>query len=133
MSDSVVVAYNFDEADSYQNSTAVERPASSMAEAALATSIPVFSTESPTGDEGDYSIFFAGDDTISYDDNGDYLLEIVDEPFTFEVWLKFNTEDQVAARPIFLAYGLGGAGGYSFSFRPAGARSESVADSRDRR
>src|SRR5690606_30913435 len=78
LSDSVVVAYNFDEADSpYQNSTAVERPASSMAEAALATSIPVFSTESPTGDEGDYSIFFAGDDTISYDDNGDYLLEIV--------------------------------------------------------
>ncbi|MGI6455362.1 MAG: LamG-like jellyroll fold domain-containing protein [bacterium] len=116
--DSTVVAYDFNETGQpFQNSTSTPRPASSL----LDLTIPQFSSDTPAGEEGDYSLYFDGNDRAIYDDNVNYLLDFLDEPFTFEVWVKFRSEEQIAnsGRPVLLAYGVGGQGGYSFSFRPA--------------
>lgn len=124
---STVVAYNFDETQfPFQNSTAASRPATSLA----ASTIPAFSTDTPAGQAGDFSLSFDGNDRVYYDDNVNFLLDFIDEPFTFQSWVKFDSTKQIAGRPIMFAYGLGGAGGYSFSFRPApAAKAASVADS----
>lgn len=122
------VAYNFNETGApFQNSTAASRPAIGLGPAL----VPTFSSDTPTGDAGDFSLQFDGDDRVRYDDNGIFLLDIIAEPFTFESWVKFNSAEQIAARPIMFAYGVGGQGGYSFSLRPAalGADPESVSDS----
>ncbi|MGC9327654.1 MAG: LamG domain-containing protein, partial [Candidatus Hinthialibacter sp.] len=118
--DSTIVAYGFDEgAAPYQSSTNVDRPAISMNQELLENSYPTFSEDDPKGEEGDFSMSFDGNDRIMYDDNQTFFFDFIDEPFTFEVWTKFKAEDQIAGRPIFFAYGVGGQGGYSFSFRPA--------------
>ncbi|MBD3267267.1 hypothetical protein GF373_11420, partial [bacterium] len=127
--DTTLVAYDFDETEwPYANSTDADRPATSINQRELENSYPEFSPLSPTGEEGDFSMQFDGNDRITYDDNETFFFDIIDEPFTFETWLKFNSEDQIAGRPVFLAYGRGGQGGYSFSFRPAPEQAETVED-----
>lgn len=128
--ESTAVAYNFDEPElPYSNSTDAIRPAFSMAQEFQENSFPEFSVQAPTGEDGDFSVSFDGTDRIVYDDNEDLDLDIFDEPFTFQLWLKFNSQEQVAGRPVVLSYGIGGQGGYSFSFRPSGTPPESVEDS----
>lgn len=118
--ENVVVAYNFDEeTHPYQNSTSVARPAISMGQELYDNSKPQFSPDSPTGEADDYSLSFDGNDRVIYDDNQNRFFDFINEPATFEVWMKFVASAQVATRPIFFAYGQGGAGGYSFSIRPA--------------
>ena len=111
--DKTVVAYNFDETTPpYKNSTTLDRPA---------VKIPTvsFTSDNPKGAANDYSLAFSGSGLASYDDNTNLFFDFLDEPFTFQVWMKFRPEEQISERPIFFAYGVGGQGGYSFSFRPA--------------
>ncbi|MGC9327094.1 MAG: LamG-like jellyroll fold domain-containing protein [Candidatus Hinthialibacter sp.] len=120
LAETAVVAYDFDEGEEpFENSAGASRPAVSMGRILHENSIPSFSADSPTGEADDYSLSFDGDDRAVYDDNETYFFDIIDEPFTFELWTKFRAEEQIAGRPIFFAYGVGGQGGYSFSFRPA--------------
>ncbi|MBN2327979.1 MAG: LamG domain-containing protein [Candidatus Omnitrophica bacterium] len=120
ITETTLAAYNFDEGEEpFESSAGVSRPAVSMGQILYENSIPTFSPDSPTGEAGDYSMSFDGDDRVVYDDNETYFFDVIDEPFTFEVWMKFRQEEQIASRPVFFAYGQGGVGGYSFSFRPA--------------
>ena len=111
--DKTVVAYNFDEtAAPFASSTKLIRPA-------LKSPMIAFSPDNPKGAQNDYSLSFTGSGIASYDDNENLFFDFVNEPFTFQTWMKFRPEEQIAERPIFFAYGVGGQGGYSFSFRPA--------------
>jgi hypothetical protein len=75
-----------------------------------------FSPESPTGEANDFSLYFDGNDRVTFVDEMD-IMQFVDEDFTFEVWIKFNAAEQLVPRPVLFAYGIGGQNGYSFSFR----------------
>lgn len=117
--DSTLVAYNFDEtASPYASNSANAIPAVAMNPNAKDVA-PEFSADTPTGQANDYAMYFDGNDRIMYDDNGTYFFDFIEESFTFQVWLKFNALEQTQARPVFFAYGAGGQGGYSFSFRPS--------------
>lgn len=115
-----LIAFNFDESALPAKSTVngVERVGSSAAEHATVSTAPTFSPLSPTGKTDDYSLHFDGGDRVIFTDTKD-ILQFIDEDFTFEVWMKFSAEEQVSTRPIIFAYGVGGANGYSFSFRNA--------------
>lgn len=119
-SDKTVVAYNFDEAVApYKNSTVLDRPAVLINPAVNKSNAPAFTLDTPAGKEGDYSLSFDGNDRVTYDDRENFFFDFVNEPFTFQVWMKFKADKQTADRPVFFSYGHAGEGGYSFSFRPA--------------
>ncbi len=114
---STVAAYNFDGGEiPYENSTDAELPATATVEYRAVATRPEFSEEDPADEEGDYSLYFDGNDRVTFVDEMD-IMQFVDESFSFEAWVKFNAEDQVSDRPVLFAYGIGGANGYSFSFR----------------
>lgn len=114
---STVVAYSFNESGTpYANSTTAVRPANAMAILRNEITAPKFSQDDPKGGANDYSLYFDGTDRVTFVDTQD-IMQFDYEDFTFEGWLKFNSEEQIVTRPILLAYGIGGQNGYSFSFR----------------
>ncbi len=124
-----VAAYSFDEnAMPYQNSAATDLPAVSLTASTAEESYAQFTADSPTGDEGDFSLNFDGNDRVIFTDEED-IMQFIDEDFTFEAWMKFNAVDQVVSRAVLFAYGIGGQNGYSLSFRIGGEFPAGVADS----
>ncbi|MFB3786068.1 MAG: LamG-like jellyroll fold domain-containing protein [bacterium] len=123
-----VVAYDFNEAQlPFANGTAAVRPAVSTAELNASTTRPAFVLDSPKGTAGDYSLYFDGNDRVIFVDDKD-ILQFIDESVTFETWLKIDGT-QPSNRAILFAYGVGGANGYSFSFRDNGAKPAADPDS----
>lgn len=115
--ENTLAAYNFDADDfPFENlagTSVTSAEATALAEAEGTQ--PEFTEDTPTGDEGDYSLFFeAGDVTEFVDQNLD--LQFIDEDFTLETWVKFDLDDQVSGRPVVISSGIGGQSGYSFSF-----------------
>jgi len=74
---------------------------------------PEFAEDSPTGEAGDFSLQFDGNDLVTVVDP-DGALQIENVPYTLEAYIKFEGvpgEDQ--GKSIIYAYGL--PGGYAFS------------------
>lgn len=79
----------------------------------VAQSMPEWSQDSPTGLEGDYSLYFNGQGArISVPDpNLDF--QFWGEEFTLEAYVKYD--ELPNTRAIIFSYGVPGQGGYSFS------------------
>ncbi len=118
--DSTIVSYNFDrDGIPYENEMEAELPASDLEEYISESTRPEFSSDTPTGEEDDYSLYFDGSDRVIFTDEQD-IMQFVNEDFSFEAWVKFDAEEQTSERPVLFAYGIGGQNGYSLSFRAAG-------------
>lgn len=109
---STLVAYDFNEtAMPFQSAVASPRPTMTSEEYFSTTTAPVFSTDSPTGGAGDYSMEFPrpgcrvivpDPDTAIMLDNGD---------FTIQAWVKFGAQSGRAV--LFFSNGPGGAVSFS--------------------
>ena len=103
-----LVSYNFNESQPpYQNATTASRPTFNSAEYFSAQKRPAFSTDTPTGGQGDYSLQFTATSSIHVDDpNAVVTLDTGD--FTFQAWVKPGIQPGTRA-VLFLNNGLGGA------------------------
>ena len=110
---STVVAYNFnDTALPCQSAVSPARPAISSEDYFSAVSRPSFSTDTPSGASGDYSLnFTAGTYVLVPDANNVIALDAANPNFTLEAWLKFGALPQ----PRSVLFGYNGPGG-AFSF-----------------
>lgn len=82
----------------------------------VANSFPEWSTDSPTGTDGDNSLFFNGIGSRVIVDDPEALFQLdLDLIFTLEAYVKYDELPQ--NRSIIFAYGVPGTGGYSFSVR----------------
>lgn len=107
-----LVAYNFNEATMpYQSSASTARPTVTSEAFNASNSGPVFSTDSPSGKAGDFSMEFAsaGRRVIVPDTNTAIRLENGD--FTIQAWVKFGP--QTARSVLFFNNGPGGAVSFS--------------------
>jgi hypothetical protein len=109
-----VVAYNFNEsAAPFQNAAAAVRPVISSETHLANRTRPVFSSDTPGGRAGDYSLSFTnGAYVAAPDNNGVINLDSANPNFTAEAWVKFGTLPQ--ARSVLLGYN-GPGGAFSFS------------------
>ncbi|MEK7678206.1 MAG: LamG domain-containing protein [Verrucomicrobiota bacterium] len=83
---STVVAYNFNEAaPPFANAATTVRPAVSSEE--FLGGNTTFSTDTPSGQNGDFALLFDGGDRVTIDDpNG--LLQIESQDLTIQAWIK---------------------------------------------
>lgn len=111
---STLVAYPFNEsAAPFKNAVSPVRDAISYNDYLSAVSKPKFSTDTPSGQPGDFSMEFAtGQRIVVPDPNVALSLDQTDSSFTLEAWVKFNT---ASARSVFF-----------FNNTPGGALSFSV-------
>ncbi len=110
--DSTVIFYDFNQELPVTNVISGDMEASSMLQEDAENSAPEFSEDAPTGEEGDFSVFFAGEGQRIIVPDPDGLLQMdINQDFTIEAYLKFDELPQ--GRSIILSYGL--PGGYSFS------------------
>ena len=110
--DSTLVAYDFNEtAPPFQSSKTPARPALTSEAYFTATTAPAFSTDSPTGGAGDFSMDFtsAGRRVVVPDPNLAINLDPGD--FTIQAWVKFGS--QASRAVLFFNNGPGGAVSFS--------------------
>lgn len=102
-----LVAYNFNEAaPPFQSAGTTARPAKPH-------TWPSWTTDSPSGQTGDYALNFAARQQVTVDDAGTKLqLDPADPSFTLQAWVKFNGNP--ATRQVFF-YSNGPGGAISFS------------------
>ncbi len=110
-----VIAYDFNGGLPAQNQGSFTlQPTAQILESQYANSRPEFRTDTPTGQAGDYSLYFNGVGARVYVPDPDFKIALdVTWNFTLEAYIKFD--DLPGARSMILAYGVPGAGGYSFS------------------
>ena len=107
-----LVAYSFNEAAMpYQNATATVRPTITSEEYNTTTTGPAFSSDTPSGRAGDFSMEFAsaGRRVIVPDPNTAIRLDNGD--FTIQAWVK--PDPQTARAVVFFNNGPGGAVSFS--------------------
>lgn len=110
--ESTLVDYEFNEtAPPFQNAKAPVRPAITSEEYFASTTAPVFSSDSPTGGSGDYSMDFptAGRRVVVSDPN--LALNLDPGDFTVQAWVKFGSQSSRAV--LFFNSGPGGAISFS--------------------
>lgn len=110
--ETTLVAYDFNETEPpFQNATATVRPAITSEAYSAAGSVPAFSSDSPTGAAGDYSMEFsvAGQRVVVPDPDQAIRLDTGD--FTIQAWAKFGP--QAARAVLFFNNGPGGAVSFS--------------------
>lgn len=110
--DSTLVAYDFNEtAMPFQSAKAPARPTMTSEQYGATTTAPRFSTDTPTGGAGDYSMEFAspGQRVIVPDPNTAIRLDNGD--FTIQTWIKFGP--QAARAVLFFNSGPGAAVSFS--------------------
>ncbi len=114
-----IVSYDFSESEAPFASAGTEpAPATPAIEVFSAENAPEFAADSPTGLEGDSSVFFDGNDRIIVPDpNGLFQLGDPNDPeaptnFTVQAWVKFS--DQPGGRSVLFFSNLPG-GAISFS------------------
>lgn len=110
--DSTLVAYDFNEtAPPFQSAKTPARPAIPSEDYFAATTAPTFSTDSPTGGAGDFSMEFAsaGRRVVVPDPNLAINLDPGD--FTVQAWVKFGSQSGRAV--FFFSNGPGGAISFS--------------------
>jgi len=115
---STLVAYNFNETEMpFQNAKAPARPTITSEQYNATLTTPAFSTDTPTGGAGDYSIEFsvAGQRIVVPDPTtaiqfGDENPDIASD-FTIQAWVKFGSQ---AARAVLIMNNCPG-GAVSFS------------------
>ncbi len=110
-----VIAYDFNDGLPAQNKGSFTMQATTQIVAAqYANAMPEFRTDTPTGQAGDYSLFFNGLGARVEVPDPDFKIALdVTGNFTLEAYIKFD--DLPGERSMILAYGVPGAGGYSFS------------------
>jgi len=107
-----VVHLDFDELPSSNTTGDYSFTLESELENTVDASIPEFSTDTPSGDENDYSIFFNGEGSRIVVPDPDGLLQMdISQDFTLQAYVKF--EETPGARAMIISYGL--PGGYSIS------------------
>jgi hypothetical protein len=112
---STVIDFNFNDGLPASNhGSATTTPTAGIQESSYQNSLPEFSSDSPTGQAGDYSLYFNGlNARVVVEDTEDQLQLDLNLNFTVEAYVKYD--DLPVARSILLSYGVPGAGGYSFS------------------
>ena len=111
---STLVAYNFNEsAPPFQSAAGVSRPAISSNDYLQQTESPTFTTDTPSGQPGDYALNFAsGQSAYLPDPNNVLALVPTASSFTIQSWVKFGA--QPGPRSV-LFYHDGPGGAFSFS------------------
>jgi len=110
--DSTLVAYDFNETEPpFQSAKTPARPAITSEEYFTTSSTPAFSTDSPTGAAGDFSMEFATAGRRVVVPDPDMVINLDPGDFTVQAWVKFGAQ---GARAV-LFYNNGPGGAISFS------------------
>ncbi|MBZ0255798.1 LamG domain-containing protein [bacterium] len=110
--ESTIVSYEFNEFP-LTNDAPEDLTLVAQEQLILESSYPEW-VEGPTGQDGDYALYFNGENSrVVIPDTEDYFQLDLDLLFSLEAYVKY--EDQPNSRAIIFSYGVPGVGGYSFS------------------
>lgn len=109
---STLLSYEFNELP-MANDAAEDLTLTPQEQTILESSFPEW-VAGPTGEPGDFALYFNGENArVSVQDPDDALQLDLDLLFTLEAYVKYN--DLPQGRSIIFSYGIPGTGGYSFS------------------
>lgn len=113
---STLVAFNFNEsAAPFASSGTVTRLAKPSNPYVITPLMPVFSTDTPSGKSGDYSLsFISGNKLLVQDPNMVFALDADDPSFTIQAWIKPGTQPVGNSKSI-IFYNNGPGGAISFA------------------